>query len=404
MKSLDLGRRALTGCVAAAMLAGCSALPSALSKGQDNTQPPLGASGAIPTIASGRGKITHIVFIVQEQRSFDSLFCGYAGADAAKCSRGSQGIPLEANCTLSDTFQDFQRARKTGNFSHEKTHCAGYTRPEYRTVPPSETQPYRSIAASNVLGDRMFSSTGNPTFESHQYDIAAQAADAVDQPFGSTPPDGCVYLAKVRQFSGAPQPACESYKTLANELTAAGLTWDYYAAGASEPTWDALGWVQGYSAGTSPPTQFLTDIANGDLSTVTWVTPELKDSDLSGSRSATGPAWVASVVNAVGESQFWGSTAIFITWSGYGGWADHVRPSQLDHEGLGFRVPLLVVSPYAKQSYVSHVQYESGSILRFVEDLYGLEPLAAADRRATSPAADCFNFSQKPRPFAPISL
>src|SRR5580692_5368648 len=401
MKGLDFGRCALTGCVAAATLAGCG-----------GSQAPIGATGTMPYIAgavpsrpvfaSGRGKITHIVFIVQEQRSFDNLFCSYGSADAAKCSRGSQGIPLEANCTLSDTFQDFERARKTGNFSHQKTHCPGYTRPEYRTVPAVETKPYRSIAASYVLGDRMFDSTGNPTFESHQFDIAAQAA-GVDQPFGSTPPDGCVYRAQVRQFKGPPRPACASYKTLAYELTAVGLTWAYYAAGASEPSWDAFGWVHGYSAGTSPPTQFLTDVANGKLNAVTWVTPELSDSDRSGSRSASGPAWVASVVNAVGKSQFWDSTAIFIIWSGYGGWADHVRPPYMNHGGLGFRVPLLVISPYAKRNYVSHVQYETVSVLRFAEDLYGLGQLAAADARATSPAADCFDFSQKPRPFVPIS-
>jgi phospholipase C len=148
--------------------------------------------------------------------------------------------------------------------------------------------------------------------------------------------------------------------------------------------------------------QFLTDVANGHLSAVTWVTPELSDSDLSGSHSATGPAWVASLVDAVGESQYWDSTAIFITWSGYGGWADHVRPPLMDREGLGFRVPLLVISPYAKQNYVSHVQYETASLLRFAEDVYGLEPLTTADSRARSPAKDCFNFSQQPRPFVPI--
>ena len=393
--SMDFGRRALAGCVAAAMLAGCAAVPLSPSNSGADVQSPL--------IAAGRGKITHVVFIVQEQRSFDNLFCGYTGTDAVKCSRASQGIPLAANCTLSDTYQDFERARKTGNFSHEKIDCPGYTRPEYRTVPPSETKPYRSIAASYVLGDRTFDSTGNPTFESHQFDIAAEADNTVDQPFGSTPPDGCVYRAKVRQFTGPAQPACESYKTLADELTAAGLTWAYYAAGASEATWDAFGWVHGYPAGTSPPTQFLTDIANGHLNTVTWVTPELKDSDRSGSRSATGPAWVAAVVNAVGKSKFWDSTAIFITWSGYGGWADHVLPPYQNHEGLGFRVPLLVISPYAKENYVSHVQYESVSVLRFIEDLFGLEPLAEADSRAQSPGPDCFNFSQKPRAFVPIS-
>ena len=119
-----------------------------------------------PLTATGPGKITHIVFIIQEQRSFDNLFCGYAGADAAKCSPRSKGIPLEANCMLSHTFQDFERARKTGDFSHEKTDCPGYTRPEYRPVPPGETRLTASMAASYVLGDRTFDSTGNPTFES----------------------------------------------------------------------------------------------------------------------------------------------------------------------------------------------------------------------------------------------
>ena len=93
MKSSDFGRRALTGCVAAAMLAGCGVL----RQGQDDMQPPTGAVPYIagnvlsrPIIATGRGKITHVVYIVQEQRSFDNLFCSYGGADAAKCSRGSQ--------------------------------------------------------------------------------------------------------------------------------------------------------------------------------------------------------------------------------------------------------------------------------------------------------------------------
>ena len=69
---------------------------------------------------------------------------------------------------------------------------------------------------------------------------------------------------------------------------------------------------------------------------------------------------------------------------------------------MGFRVPLLVISPYAKQNYVSHVQYETASVLRFAEDMYGLGQLAAADKRANSPAADCFDFTQKPRAFVPI--
>jgi hypothetical protein len=61
-----------------------------------------------------------------------------------------------------------------------------------------------------------------------------------------------------------------------------------------------------------------------------------------------------------------------------------------------------VISPYAKQNYVSHVQYETTSVLRFAEDLYGLGQLAAADKRAASPAGDCLDFAQKPRPFVKI--
>ncbi len=77
-------------------------------------------------------------------------------------------------------------------------------------------------------------------------------------------------------------------------------------------------------------------------------------------------------------------------------------PPYKDYDGDGFRVPLLVISPYAKQNYVSHVPYETTSVLRFIEDRFGLKPMTQADRRATSPAADCFDFSQRPRKFVPI--
>jgi phospholipase C len=108
---------------------------------------------------------------------------------------------------------------------------------------------------------------------------------------------------------------------------------------------------------------------------------------------------VTSLVNAVGTSKFWKSSAIFIMWDEWGGWYDHVPPPYEDYDGLGMRVPLIMISPYSKQNYVSHVQYEHGSILRFIEDNYGLGQLAASDTRATSPAADAFDFSQKPTKF-----
>ena len=103
---------------------------------------------------------------------------------------------------------------------------------------------------------------------------------------------------------------------------------------------------------------------------------------------------MASVVNAIGESQYWDSTAIFVFWDDWGGWYDPEPPAYVDYDGLGIRVPMIVISAYAKKGHVAHVHYEHGSILKFVEDQFGLGRLAASDTRATSPEKDCFNFNQ----------
>jgi phospholipase C len=223
---------------------------------------------------------------------------------------------------------------------------------------------------------------------------------------------------------------CWDPTTLADEIDAAGLSWAFYAApvkgggsfscGGSDirsdrsthrvGLWSAYQAIKHICYGAdwsadvfSPPSQFLSDIAKKQLRNVTWITPTCANSDHAGCNSDTGPSWVTSVVNAIGESQFWDTTAIFILWDDPGGWFDPVAPQYLDNDGLGDRVPLLVISPYAKQNYVSHVNYEFGSILRFTEDQFGLKRLGVSDSRANSPQGDCFNFSQSPRRFVPFS-
>ena len=151
-----------------------------------------------------------------------------------------------------------------------------------------------------------------------------------------------------------------------------------------------------------PNTNFFDDVKSGRMRAVSWITPTCANSDHAGCGSNTGPSWVASLVNAVGESKYWNTTAIFIFWDDYGGWYDDVAPQMVDYDGLGLRLPLLIISPYARKGYVSHVHYEHGSILKFVEDLWNLPRLAASDARANSPASDCFDFSQPPRRFVPI--
>src|SRR6185437_16280910 len=141
-------------------------------------------------------------------------------------------------------------------------------------------------------------------------------------------------------------------------------------------------------------------IAANRLPAVSWVIPSGQNSDHAAGVD-TGPQWVASVVNAIGKSPAWNSTAVIVVWDDWGGYFDHVAPPQLDYQGLGFRVPMLVISPYVKKTgYISHTQYEFGSILRFVEENWRLKPLGTTDVRATS-IGDIFDFRIAPRPFQP---
>ncbi len=165
---------------------------------------------------------------------------------------------------------------------------------------------------------------------------------------------------------------------------------------------------------SSNQTQILTDITNNQLQDVSWVIPSGQASDHAGSTVGTlGPSWVASIVNAIGNSSYWANTAIFITWDDWGGWYDHVPPKQVlvgtncAQWGCGyvygFRVPLIVVSPYAKAQYISTTphNHDFGSILKFIETTFGLPSLGYADAAADD-FSDCFDFNQTPLQFQTI--
>jgi phospholipase C len=287
---------------------------------------------------------------------------------------------------------------------------------QYVYVPRSETKPYWDMAHEFVLADHMHASQLDESFVAHQYIIAAQADSSVDVPGG---PWGCeggpndpVQTITHKRTYGPNQVPCFNYQTLGDELDGAGLPWRFYTSSYTRPLG---GYWSGYQAVKhifngpdwkkdiiTPQRRFLHDIKAGNLASFTWITPLCPDSDHLACGGGLGPSWVTSLVNAVGESKFWDSTAVFVQWDDWGGTYDPVPPPFKDYDSLGFRVPLIVISAYAKQNYVSHVPYETASVLRFAEDLFGLAHLSPADTRAASPAADCFDFSQKPRTFVPI--
>ncbi len=151
----------------------------------------------------------------------------------------------------------------------------------------------------------------------------------------------------------------------------------------------------------TPQTAIFNDISKGTLANVSWVIPDQDESDHPGTLSDTGPSWVASLVNAIGQSTYWDHTAIVIVWDDWGGLYDNVRPKMIDYGGLGLRVPAIIVSPYARAGYISTTNYEFGSILRYIEENWNLGYLGTTDTRAKS-IIDCFNYSQPPITFQKI--
>jgi phospholipase C len=235
---------------------------------------------------------------------------------------------------------------------------------------------------------------------------------AFDSIWGCDAPAGTTVALLGPNGTDLPGPfPCFDEPTLPDELDASGLTWRYYAPalGSDGGIWSALDAIRHIRDGAdwtndviSPETNVLADAANAPLASVTWIVPSGANSDHASTLEASGgPQWVTSVVNAIGQGPSWNSTAIFIIWDDWGGWFDHVPPPQLDPMGLGFRVPLIVISPYAKHGYVSHVQRESASLLHFAEATFGLAPVAASDARADA-LMDCFDFTQSPAPFVPF--
>ncbi|MGB8519556.1 MAG: alkaline phosphatase family protein [Candidatus Tumulicola sp.] len=408
----------------AAALAACNGIVSPAPQGAPYATHAAGISG---------GKIKHVVFIIQENRSFDNLFQGYPGANTVSSGKNSKGqtielqpVSLAKQYVIDHSLAAFISACdgtgkllgtqcRDDGFDQESS-VGGPTNPEYVYVPRKESKPYWDMAHEWVVGDAMHQSHLDESFVSHQYVIAGQAHSSVDLPGWYWGCDGGrsdkVATITTERKVGPEQTACFDYKTLGDELDSAGLTWRFYTSDIQDfgdYVWSGYQAVRHIRDGPdwgkdiiTPQKNFITDVAKGTLANVTWITPTCEESDHVNCGGGYGPSWVSALVNAVGKSNFWDSTVIFVMWDDWGGLYDHVAPPHVDYDGLGFRVPLLVISPYAKKDYVSHVRYETGSLLRFAEDNFGLAQLAASDRRAADPAGDCLDFTQLPRKFTAI--
>ncbi len=412
------------------------------SMGAPSTPPLSAQSSAISPLA--RSPIRHVVIIVQENRTMDNLFHGFPGADTAQYGVNSFGkrvplrpVGLAAPLSLAHRHLAFELEYADGKmngFNLEKAWCVRHKHGKcpapgiaaYSYVPRTDVRSYWEMAKEYTLADAMFASNQGPSFPAHQYLVSGTSAisntsnlKASENPLhdhGGAPPGGCgsapsnlvVVINPYGQEDQHFHP-CFDRISLMEVLDDAGIAWRYYsfssqpsiwnAPNAVKPVWDSRFYKKNDVA---PPSRILHDVAKGDLASVTWVTPTRGESDHPGGNKGLGPSWVAAVVNAIGESQFWNDTAIFITWDDWGGFYDHVAPHVYNSYELGFRVPLIVVSPYAKQGYVSHVPHEFGSILKFSEEVFDLPSMGTTDARSDD-LFDCFDFATKPHPFTPIN-
>jgi phospholipase C len=448
--------RAVVALILAAAVAGCN------------------SSNAIPNHPTSQTAIKHVIIMMQENRSFDSIFAGFPGADTTLtgacektpwCKTGTvhlTSVKLESTNHLGlgtdidhshhgfEIECDFDKATdscRNDGFDKIRYGESGDGPPAklypYAYVERSETKAYWDFAARYALADHMFNTDTASSFIAHQLVLSGTVAlnsqeSETDQPNGM--PWGCdgtqgettsVLHKDGKETYNGPFPCFTQWGTLADLLDAANVSWKYYVApvtggdfsGGVWNGYDAIAKIRcktykvpvkgpgdchGYSAAWTahmsfPNKTFFTDLNNGTLPSLSYVIPILADSDHPASGCNHGPHWVTSVIDAVGKSKYWDSTAIILLWDDWGGWYDNVPPAQINYTSLGFRVPLVVISPYARPKYVSSTDYQYGSILKYIEQNFGLGSLHSTDDSSNS-LVDMFDYTQKPTPFVNESL
>lgn len=367
--------------------------------------------------------IQHIVFLVKENRSFDSMFGQFPGANGATQGTISSGavmpllhesdsLPADIGHSWAgtitamdngqmDRFDLLEQANVNGQF--------GAMSQFYQADIPN----YWQYATTFVLADNMFSSVHSDSLPNHLYTIAAQSGNisdgsAKDSKFntnnwGCDAPSGFV-VQSLDDTSGVISEIvpCLDFQTLADNLDNAGVSWRYYApdegdAGYQFSSYDAINHIRNgpdWTVDVMNTGQFITDAQTGNLPSVSWVIIGQGLNDHPPKSICQSENETVTYLNALMQGPEWNSSVVFLTWDDPGGFYDHVSPSTVDPFGLGPRVPMIIISPYAQLGYISHTQYEFSSVLKFIEERFDLPALTDRDADAND-TTDSFNFSQQ---------
>jgi phospholipase C len=273
----------------------------------------------------------------------------------------------------------------------------------YTQVTEQQIPNYWEYARHFVLADRYFTSVHGPSLPNHLFTVAAQSGGVIDNPSGTSggtacdgSPSGTVTVLDANG-NWTRQSPCFDFMTLPDLLERAGISWKDYTDG--DGIVAKIRHIRNSSMWTNNRAtlaQFLQDAQSGQLPAVSWFEP-WEGSEHPPESVCAGDNQIAGLVNAIMQGPAWNSTVVFVTYDDFGGFYDHVPPPQVDEQGLGPRVPLLIISPFAKPGYVSHTVYEHSSILKFIETRYQLQSLTPRDAAASN-MLDSFDFGQPPQP------
>jgi phospholipase C len=377
----------------------------------------LGATHA----ATASVPIQHVIFIIKENRAFDNYFGTFPGANGATSGKISTGKTVnlvhEPDSLPGDIDHSFQAALSAMNggkmdrfnlLAGAIVHGVDYSMSQFWQ---SDIPNYWTYAKDFTLCDNMFSSLHGPSFPNHLYTVAGESGGVINNPVRTSRAHvwGCDSDARARVQVLGPkgqislQYPCFNFETLADICQTAGISWRYYAPpkGQTGYVWsvlNAISHIRNSSLWTSnviDDTQFATDAANGNLPQVAWLVPDGPVSEHPPNSACAGENWTVQQINAVMQGPDWNSTVIFLTWDDFGGFYDHVPPPTEDQFGLGMRVPMIVISPYAKSCYISHVQYEFSSVLKQIEEWFDLSSLHTRDQ-GSNDFSDAFDFTRTP--------
>jgi phospholipase C len=395
------------------------------------------APDAPPTPVPISIPIKHVVVVVKENHTFDNYFGSFPGADGTSQAQTSTGMiaPPHApdqtprdlchqhHCALTEYANGAMNGwDQVPGTSQDGDNLA------YAQYVEADIPNYWQYARHYALADRFFANELGPSFPGHTFVLAAQAAWATGNPDTQAlhPYWGCDQDTTTRVSVENPAThavdqvyPCFDIPSLPDVLPA-GVDWrfygtDFYFLGEVWSMFDAIksirmgpGWTNIVNAST-----FDSDVDSGTLPAVTW----LVDQDFNAEHPDIGTVcdgenWTVGHLNHLMNSPLWKDTVILFTMDDFGGWYDHVAPPRqygmdpAQPYGLGFRLPLIIISPYAKPGSVFHEVSEQASIPRFIERVFGAPALSTIDPAAQDGQAndlmDAFDFTQEP--LAPLPL